>query len=97
MKETTLFAKVSSSLSGGPPPGATMIGSVRAGLGLGPVPPTDGTDNGRGGVDNSDDTESLASSASRSVMEEVSEYCPTMTYQQVSKRVLCEEEEENLL
>jgi hypothetical protein len=79
MKDTALFAKVSSSLSGVPPPsGATMIGSVRAGLGL--APPTDGN----GVMDNSgDDTESLASSTSRSVMEEVSEYCPTMTYQQV--------------
>jgi hypothetical protein len=71
MKDTALWA---------PPVGAaTMIGSVRAGLGL--APPTDGDG---GGVDNnSDDTESLASSTSRSVMEEVSEYCPTMTYQQV--------------
>ena len=68
-----------------------MIGSVRAGLGLA-VPPTDG--NGGGVDNNSDDTESLASSStSRSVMEEVSEYCPTMTYQQVSA-FLCEEEEE---
>lgn len=64
-----------------------MIGSVRAGLGLAPPLPqtNDGsTIDDTGGVDNnSDDIESQASS-SRSVMMEVSEYCPTMTYQQVS-------------
>jgi hypothetical protein len=50
-------------------------GSVRAGLGM-PVPSNDdGADN-----DNSD-----AESQSSRMLEEVSEYCPTLTYQQVRK------------
>ena len=68
-----MLAKVSSL----GPPSATLIGSVRAGLGLAPLPQND---DGGGGVDNSD----TESQTSRSVMEEVSEYCPAMTYQQVS-------------
>jgi len=72
-----MLAKVSSL---GPPSSASMIGSVRAGLGLSPLPQNDDGAGGGGGVDNSD----TESQTSRSVMEEVSEYCPTLTYQQVS-------------
>jgi hypothetical protein len=49
-------------------------GSVRAGLGM-PVPPGDDD------ADNNDNAD--AESQSSRMLEEVSEYCPTLTYQQV--------------